>query len=435
MNKRAALALVTLLSLLLPGCAPAGTGGTDGEEARLTVLASTYPVYLAARSVAEGVEGVSVLRLETGAVSCLHDYTLTVGDMKKLEGADVVALNGAGMEEFMEDALASSSAPVIDCSAGVDLLESEGHVHQDGEEEDDHGHFDPHYWMDPENMEQMVYNIRDGLSQADPEHAGEYEENAAEQAGLLHTWDDALQDMIREAEENAGVEISGLITFHDGFRYFAEAFDLPLLASIEEEEGSEASAKEINEIAGLVKAYSLPVIFTEVNGSDATAQAIARETGCAVAQLSMCMDGPEEGTLSDYYTVLAGILLVVLVLWGVSFNQLMLSAVHPALADSRGVKVFWQETVFSVAIAVVVTVSMTWVGLLVINSLLVLPAAAARNVSRTMFQYHLVSLLGAVLAGIAGLMTSYYVGSSAGAAITLYLAVWFLGTFLARKKQ
>ena len=54
MNKRAALALVTLLSLLLPGCAPAGTGGTDGEEARLTVLASTYPVYLAARSVAEG---------------------------------------------------------------------------------------------------------------------------------------------------------------------------------------------------------------------------------------------------------------------------------------------------------------------------------------------------------------------------------------------
>ena len=133
--------------------------------------------------------------------------------------------------------------------------------------------------------------------------------------------------------------------------------------------------------------------------------------------------------------IVEGILLVVLVLWGLSFNQLMLSAVHPALADSRGVKVFWQETVFSVAIAVVVTVSMTWVGLLVINSLLVLPAAAARNVSRTMFQYHLVSLLGAVLAGIAGLMTSYYVGSSAGAAITLYLAVWFLGTFLARKKQ
>ena len=128
------------------------------------------------------------------------------------------------------------------------------------------------------------------------------------------------------------------------------------------------------------------------------------------------------------------ILLLVVLLWLASFNQLMLSAVHPALADSRGVRVFWQETVFSVAIAVVVTLSMTWVGLLVINSLLVLPAAAARNVARNMRQYHLFSLLGAVLAGVAGLMTSYYVGGSAGAAITLYLAVWFALTFLVRKK-
>lgn len=131
--------------------------------------------------------------------------------------------------------------------------------------------------------------------------------------------------------------------------------------------------------------------------------------------------------------LLAVILLVVVLLWLCSFNQLMLSSIHPALADSRGVGVFWQEAVFSAAIAVVVTVSMTWVGLLVINSLLVLPAAAARNVARNMRQYHLASLLGALLSGLAGLMTSYYIGSSAGASITLYLAVWFAVTFLLRK--
>ena len=132
--------------------------------------------------------------------------------------------------------------------------------------------------------------------------------------------------------------------------------------------------------------------------------------------------------------LLAVILVLVVALWLISFNQLMLSAVHPALADSRGVHVFWQETLFSMAIAVVVTVSMTWIGLMVINSLLVLPAAAARNLSRNLAQYHLCSLLGAVVAGIAGLMTSYYVGASAGAAITLYLAVWFMITFALRKK-
>jgi len=132
--------------------------------------------------------------------------------------------------------------------------------------------------------------------------------------------------------------------------------------------------------------------------------------------------------------LLALILALVVGLWLLSFNDLMLSAVHPALADSRGVKVFWQETLFSMAIAVVVTVSMTWVGLLVINSLLVLPAASARNLARNMGQYHLISLLGAVLAGVAGLMTSYYIGASAGASITLFLAAWFVVTFVFRKK-
>ena len=133
--------------------------------------------------------------------------------------------------------------------------------------------------------------------------------------------------------------------------------------------------------------------------------------------------------------LLAVILVLGVLLWLRSFNQLMLASVHPALADSRGVRVFWQEALFSAAVAVVVTVAMTWVGLLVINSLLVLPGAAARNVARNMRQYHLISLLSALAAGVAGLMTSYYIGPSAGASITLYLAVLFAVTFCFRKKR
>ncbi len=131
--------------------------------------------------------------------------------------------------------------------------------------------------------------------------------------------------------------------------------------------------------------------------------------------------------------LLFAILVVVVGLWVCSFNHLMLSSVHPALADSRGIRVFWQEAVFCAAIAVVVTVSMTWVGLLVINSLLVLPGAAGRNLARNMRQYHAFSILGALVCGVAGLLTSYYVGSSTGACITLYLAAWFALTFLLRK--
>lgn len=133
--------------------------------------------------------------------------------------------------------------------------------------------------------------------------------------------------------------------------------------------------------------------------------------------------------------VLALILALVIALWVLSFNQLMLSAVHPALADSRGIRVFWQETVFSIAIAVVVTLSMTWVGLLVINALLVLPGAAARNVARNLPQYHLVSVLGGVVCGIGGLIVSYYLGTSTGASITLLLALWFFLTLLLKRTR
>ena len=133
--------------------------------------------------------------------------------------------------------------------------------------------------------------------------------------------------------------------------------------------------------------------------------------------------------------LLALILLLIVVLWLTSFNQLMLSSVHPALAGSRGIRVFWQEAVFHAAIAVVVTISMTWVGLLVINSLLVLPGAAARNLARNMRQYHLFSLVFAILSGVAGLMLSYYLGSSAGASITLCLACLFVLAFLLRKRR
>lgn len=132
--------------------------------------------------------------------------------------------------------------------------------------------------------------------------------------------------------------------------------------------------------------------------------------------------------------LLALILLLVAILWLTSLNQLTLSAIHPALARSRGIHLLQQEALFNCAVAVVVTLSMTWVGLLVINSLLILPGAAARNLSKNLRQYTWISLILAVGAGIAGLMMSYYIGASTGASITLVLALCFAFTFCFRKR-
>ena len=133
--------------------------------------------------------------------------------------------------------------------------------------------------------------------------------------------------------------------------------------------------------------------------------------------------------------LLAIVLVLVALLWVLASNRLVLTSVHPHLASSRGIPVRGYETLFTVSIAVVVTLSMSWVGLMVVNSLLVLPAAAARNIARNLREYHLFSILGALIAGVAGLITSFYLGSSTGAVISLYLALYFAVTFCFRKKR
>ena len=132
--------------------------------------------------------------------------------------------------------------------------------------------------------------------------------------------------------------------------------------------------------------------------------------------------------------MLALVTVAVCVFWVLCGNRLTLVSIHPQLASSRGIKVRFTQTLFTVAIAVVVTLAINWVGLLMLNSLLVLPAASARNVSRNLRQYHGLSVLFALIASLTGLTVSYYLGASAGASISLCLALIFAISFLLRKK-
>ena len=131
--------------------------------------------------------------------------------------------------------------------------------------------------------------------------------------------------------------------------------------------------------------------------------------------------------------LLALTLLGVILFWIFFSNRLTLASVYPQLASSRGIKVGLTQGIYTTVIAVVVTLSISWVGLLILNSLLVLPGAAARNISRNLKQYHLFSILFSLTACIAGLVLSYTLGASAGAAICLVLALIFALSFLLRK--
>lgn len=270
--------LVLSLALLLSACGPSAQEPADisDGDTTLSVVATTYPVYLLADAVIGEEPGVDLSLMIDQSVSCLHDYTLSVENMRLLDSADAVLISGAGLEDFLSDALAAAGDLVqVDCSQGVDLLPSQ----EDPEEPD------PHYWMDPERACQMVENLSQGLSQLLPESADAFAANAqAAQAAIQEAY-------AQEKAALADLSCRELITFHDGFAYFAEAFDLTILRSIEEESGSEASAQEVSQILQEVESHNLPAIFTEKNGSDSTAQVIQRESGVAIYQLDLLMSG------------------------------------------------------------------------------------------------------------------------------------------------
>ena len=131
----------------------------------------------------------------------------------------------------------------------------------------------------------MAKNICDGLSRQYPDYEETFRANLEDLLSPLK----ALQSY--GEEQLSGLQCGELIPFHDGFSYFAQAFHLTILESVEEESGSEASAKDLIHLTELVRDHNLPAIFTEVSGSDSAAQVIARETGCKVYALDMAMSG------------------------------------------------------------------------------------------------------------------------------------------------
>lgn len=132
-------------------------------------------------------------------------------------------------------------------------------------------------------------------------------------------------------------------------------------------------------------------------------------------------------TIEDL-AILLIVFLVVLIIWGVMFNRLLVLSINPSFARSRGINAVLIEGIFASMVAVVVSISIQWVGLLIINSLLVLPAAAARNVTSNVKQYHLVSVTLAVASGISGLLAAYYCEMAAGASIVVIAALMFFIT-------
>lgn len=121
--------------------------------------------------------------------------------------------------------------------------------------------------------------------------------------------------------------------------------------------------------------------------------------------------------------------IAVLLIWLTCFNKFLLVSINHTFARSRGVNVKFYEYVFTILVAIIVTISIQWVGILVISSMMILPAASARNISNNIRQYHIYSILIAVISGILGLFLSYHFGCATGATIVLISSLFFAITY------
>ena len=274
MNKRIfALLLAALLILIASGCSKKQT---LPEQTKSDILATTQPVYQLASALTDGT-GLSVALLISEPVSCLHDYTLTVSQMEKIEGAQLILESGLGLEDFMADALSGKTR--IDISSGLSTLTGDEGI-------------DPHWWLDPTRFRQAAALAAQELGAQYPEFSDQFAENLA-------AFDRKLSDLqVYGDEALSSLSCRELVTFHDGFSYFADSFGLTIAAAMEVESGSEPSAKELESIISIVEKNRIPAVFYETNGESGSAEVVANETGCSVWTLDMAISN------SDYFAAM-----------------------------------------------------------------------------------------------------------------------------------
>ncbi|MDQ7797759.1 MAG: zinc ABC transporter substrate-binding protein [Candidatus Edwardsbacteria bacterium] len=256
--------------ILLAGCSK------KEEPARLTVVASFYPMYIMTANIVKDVPGVELINLAPPFTGCLHDYQMTPQDMKTLSRADILVINGAGMESFLDDVIRQNTKlSVIDASKDIELIEEKGHAN-------------PHIFASISGAIWQVRNIEAGLERADPGYIGYYRENVQRYLVKL----EALKEKMHLALKK--VENRNIITFHEAFPYFAREFELNILAVIEREPGSEPSAGDLAQTIELVRKNKVKAIFAEPQYPAKSAETIARETGAKMYSLDPAVTGPME---------------------------------------------------------------------------------------------------------------------------------------------
>lgn len=296
-------------SFLLIGCNNTKPSNVELDDT-LNIVTSFYPTYISTLNIIKDVPNVTLTNMTKSQTGCLHDYQLTPQDLKTLEKADILVVNGAGMESFLDDIISQyPELKIIDASKGIDLLEenysthdheSDDHDHEsevdDHNEESDHNHeYNAHIWVSVSGNIEQVKNIASQLKELDSENKNLYEANTNEYVAKLENLSNEMHT------ELDSISNRNIITFHEAFPYFAKEFNLNIAGVIQIEPDSEPSAKEIENIIKIIKDNNITALFTEPQYSSKVANTIATETGAKVYELDPIVTGESTSDAYDDY--------------------------------------------------------------------------------------------------------------------------------------
>jgi ABC-type Zn uptake system ZnuABC Zn-binding protein ZnuA len=311
-----------LSSILLCICLPASSWPAPPAPPR--ILCSTFPVFQIVRNVTRDIEGLQPELMIPASLGCPHDYALTPPDMQKLARAEILVVNGLGLEEFLGQPVAKANPAIriVDSSAGIqDLLEYEdmephaagadhaktphaAHTHPPpgAAANADHaahahpGTLNPHLFASPRMTARMAGAIAAALGSLDPARAARYIANAQSYSQRLNALADEALALGRTLVNNR------IVTQHGVFDYLARDMGLEVVAVVQAHAGLQPAAAEMLTIIKTVKRRGAGAIFTEPQYPAQIGRAIAREAGIPTAVLDPAANGPDDAPL-DYYDI------------------------------------------------------------------------------------------------------------------------------------
>lgn len=282
----------------------------DEKSNDIKVVTSFYPIYTIAKNIVGDTDNIEVVNLTDYQTGCLHDYQVTTGDMRKLEDAEVLVINGGGMEGFLQNVLEFyPNIPIIDSSKGIALLESsdshdhdeedqeedDAHEHEDNEhgaqehEDDDHSHeYNAHIWLNMDYYIKQIKNVKEGLVDLDPSNGSIYESNSNKYIKEIRNLQSQYKSKLTKFKDVA------LIIFHDSFAYVADEFGLNMVHIVNVDENTYLSAGQISEIINKIEDYDVKILLSEAQYSVSIAKTIADETDARVYIIDSIVSGDND---------------------------------------------------------------------------------------------------------------------------------------------